>query len=103
MNSDIHNTLYAGAARVDITPSADCLMGGFAGRDHGCEGIHDHLYVTALALSRYGKKLVIIGVDILALNNEQMDRIWMFADKRLNLRPDQLFINSSHTHGRRSA
>jgi neutral ceramidase len=98
MNSDNHNTLYAGAARVDITPSGNCLMGGFAARDHGCEGIHDRLYVTALALSRHGKKLVIIGVDILALNNEQMDKIWMFADKRLNLRPDQLFINCSHTH-----
>ena len=98
MNSDIHNTLYAGAARVDITPSGNCLMGGFAGRDHGCEGIHDNLYVTALALSRHRKKLVIIGVDILALNNEQMEKIWMLADKRLNLRRDQLFINCSHTH-----
>ena len=98
MNIDVSDTLYTGVARVNITPSGNCLLDGFAGRDHGCEGVHDNLYVTALALSIHEKKIVIIGVDILALNNEQMDKIWMLADKRLNLKPDQLFINCSHTH-----
>jgi hypothetical protein len=98
MNSDTSDTLYAGAARVDITPSGNCFLGGFAGRKHQCEGIHDPLYVTTLALSRQGKKVVIIAADILALSNEQMDRIWIEADKRLALKPHQLFINCSHTH-----
>jgi hypothetical protein len=98
MNKNISDTLYAGTARINITSSGNCLLDGFAGRDHGCEGVHDNLYVTALALSGHGKEIVIIGVDILALNNEQMDKIWMLADKRLNLKPDQLFINCSHTH-----
>lgn len=98
MNSDISDTLYAGTARVDITPSGDCFLGGFAGRTHACEGIHDNLYVTALVISRYGRKIVIITADILALSNEQMDRIWMEAEKRFDLKPHQLFINCSHTH-----
>jgi hypothetical protein len=98
MNSDISDTLYAGTARIDITPSRDCFLGGFAGRTHACEGIHDNLYVTALVISRYGRKIVIIAADILALSNEQMDRIWMEAEKRFDLKPHQLFINCSHTH-----
>ncbi len=98
MNNNISDTLYAGTARININPSGSCLLDGFAGRDHGSEGIHDNLYVTALALSRHEKILVIIGVDILGLNNEQMDKIWILAKKRLNLKPDQLFINCSHTH-----
>lgn len=98
MNKDNSGTLHAGTSRIDITPSGNCMLGGFAGRDHGCEGIHDHLYITALALSKNGKCVVIISVDILALTNEQMDRIWALADKRLNLRRDQLFVNCSHTH-----
>ncbi len=98
MNKDSSNALYAGTSRIDITPSGNCKLGGFAGRDHECEGIHDNLYITTLALSRHGKKLIIIGIDIVALNNEQMERIWTLADKKLNLRPDQLFINCSHTH-----
>ena len=98
MNNDFSDTLYAGTSRIDITPPGNCKLGGFAGRNHECEGIHDHLYVTALALSRHGKKLIIIGIDILALNNEQMEMIWALADRKLNLRPDQLFINCSHTH-----
>lgn len=98
MNNEIFDTLYAGTARININPSGSCLLDGFGGRDHGCEGIHDNLYVTALALSRHEKKLVIIGVDILALNNEQIDKIWMLAEERLSLKPEQLFINCSHTH-----
>ena len=98
MKKDTSDTLYAGTARKNITSSGNCLLDGFAGRNHGCEGVHDNLYVTALALSEHEKKLVIIGVDTLALNNEQMDKIWMLAGKKLNLRPDQLFVNCSHTH-----
>jgi len=98
MNKDSSDALYAGTSRIDITPSGNCKLGGFAGRNHECEGIHDHLYITTLALSRHGKKLIIIGIDILALNNEQMEMIWALADRKLNLRPDQLFINCSHTH-----
>ncbi|MCD4736636.1 MAG: neutral/alkaline non-lysosomal ceramidase N-terminal domain-containing protein, partial [Bacteroidales bacterium] len=98
MNKNISDTLYAGTARININPSGSCLLDGFAGRDHECEGVRDNLYVTALALSRHGKTIVIIGVDILAFHNEQMDKIWMLADERLNLKPDQLFINCSHTH-----
>ncbi len=92
------DSLFAGTARIDITPTVPCHMGGFAGRDHGCEGIHDHLYATSLALFKDGNTTVISGVDILALTNDQMDKIWNMAGKRLNLKPDQLFINCSHTH-----
>ncbi len=90
--------LLAGAARADITPPTDCLLGGFAGRDHGCEGLHDNLTVTALVLSRLGKRAVIIGMDILKLSNEQVDRIWKRSDERCGLKPGELFINCSHTH-----
>jgi len=92
------NQLLAGAARADITPPVDCLLGGFAGRDHGCEGLHDNLSVTALALTRQGKRAVIIGMDILKLSNEQVDRIWKGANERCGLKPGELFINCSHTH-----
>jgi hypothetical protein len=96
--NNISGHLLAGTARMDITPTAPCHMGGFAGRDHGCEGVHDRLYATSLAISREGKTTVITAVDILALTNDQMDRIWNMAGERLNLKPDQLFINCSHTH-----
>ncbi len=98
MKTNLPGTLYAGVARTDITPSGDCLLGGFAGRDHGCEGIHDPLYATSLALVADGKKFVMTGVDILGFTNEQMDRIWKLAREKLGLQPGQLFINASHTH-----
>ena len=98
MNSGISDTLSAGTARAEITPTDDCFLGGFAGRTHRCEGIHDPLYATALAISKAGKKIVFIAVDILALTNEQLDRLWRKAEKKFDLKPCSLFINCSHTH-----
>ena len=51
MAADTASPLLAGAASVDITPPPDCLLDGFAARDHGCEGVAglpDGEYVEAL-------------------------------------------------------
>ncbi|MCE5250455.1 neutral/alkaline non-lysosomal ceramidase N-terminal domain-containing protein [bacterium] len=98
MAFDSNDILLAGAARADITPPVNCLLGGFAGRDHGCEGMHDPLSVTALALSRHGRKGVILGIDLLGLTDGQMDEIWKRSGQRFGLEPGQLFVNCSHTH-----
>jgi hypothetical protein len=98
MVSYSNTVLLAGSARTDITPPLDCLLAGFAARDHGCEGLHDNLSVTALALSRYGKRAVILGIDLIGLADEQMDEIWRRSKRQFDLEPGQLFINCSHTH-----
>src|SRR5438094_9410147 len=45
-------TLQAGAARVDITPAegAALPMSGYASRQHGFDGLHDHIYARAIVL-----------------------------------------------------
>jgi len=95
MNDD---RLLAGAGRADITPPGDCILDGFAARDHGAEGIHDNLYATAVALTRKGKTAVIVGLDLLELSDGHMDSIWRRAKESFDLDPDQLFLNCSHTH-----
>lgn len=98
MTCNDDDTLLAGAAHIDITPPPDCLLDGFAARDHGCEGIHDELYAEAVAFSRHGDKAVILGLDLLGLTDDQIDTIWEKAERRFGLAPDRLFINCSHTH-----
>jgi len=84
--------------RSVITPPSDCILDGFAARDHGAEGIHDDLSATALALSRGGRMVVILGLDLLELTDDQIDIIWHRAYESYNLKPEELFINCSHTH-----
>jgi len=91
-------TLLAGAGRADITPPGDSILDGFAARDHRAEGIHDGLYATALAVSRFGRTAVILGLDLLELTDTQIDTIWRKAQDRFDLDPEDIFINCSHTH-----
>ena len=90
--------LLAGTGRTDITPPPDCLIDGFAARDHYADGIHDNLMATAIALSHNGKLVVIAGLDLLELTDSQVDRIRKKLKSRYNLEPCQLLLNCSHTH-----
>ncbi len=98
MTPDSNGATLVGMAKTDITPPPDCILDGFAARDHGAEGIHDNLYAVAMAISRNGGTAVIVGLDLLELSDEQMDSIWMRARDSFGLEPSQLFINCSHTH-----
>ena len=42
--------LLVGAVRRNITPPVGATMAGYAGRDHGAEGVHDELWLRALFL-----------------------------------------------------
>ena len=90
--------VHAGFARADITPNPDCILDGFAGRDHGCEGIHDNLTVTVLALARGEDITIIAGMDLLELIDSQVDEIWRRLQNRFGIERHRVFLNCSHTH-----
>ncbi len=96
--TDQTSRLLAGVGRTDITPPGDCFLEGFAGRDHYCEGVHDPLEATALALEAYGRRTVIVALDLLDLSDSLIDEIWTGAKTRFGLAPRDLLINCSHTH-----
>jgi len=55
-------TLQVGAAKIDITPSADAAlaMSGYADRKEGFKGIHDHIYARAIVVSDDAKLAAIV-------------------------------------------
>ncbi len=98
MNTIDSTLSYAGVGRTDITPPPDCILDGFAARDHRAEGIHDHLTVTAAAFSRKNKTAVIAGIDLLELIDPQIDEIRKRVLDRCGIPQHRLFLNCSHTH-----
>ncbi len=74
-------TLSAGAAKVDITPPADAAlpMSGYAGRQHGFDGIHDHIYARAIVLhdgTNYG---AIVTWELIGVPNQ----VWAETSERI--------------------
>ena len=93
--------LRAGFSRVKITPPVGTAMSGFGQRDAdptGCRGIHDDLYVRALSLTQGETEVLIMGFDLLFFSRDEADRYKGALGRALDLSPNQMLLNTSHTH-----
>lgn len=101
-NHDGRQVPYAmkvGTGMRRITPPIGTPMGGFAFRQHGCEGIRDDLYVRCLWMEDPdGSRIVILALDICTLDYNTVDQWKQEMNQRWGLLPEQILINTSHTH-----
>jgi neutral ceramidase len=89
----------AGAAAVDITPTAPMWLAGYASRDHASDGTIHPLWVKALALQdAQGHRAVIVTSDVLGFPKPMSVRICERMQKSLGLARADIMLNSSHTH-----
>ena len=90
--------LLVGAVRRNITPPVGATMAGYAGRDHGAEGVHDELWLRALFLCDGTNCAALLCRDLLYTTNEEMDLLAETFERRLGLTREQIFIANTHTH-----
>jgi len=92
--------MKAGFAKVNINPPIGTRMTGFGSRDrdHGCEAIHDDIYVRALYLACEGQEVLIMGFDLLFFSRDEADRYKGAIGRKVDLAPSQILLNTSHTH-----
>ena len=94
-------TIKAGFARVNITPPVGTGMTGFGTRDfdpEGCRGIHDDLFSRALYLKQSDSEMLIMGFDLLFFSRDEADRYKGAIGRATGLSPNQILLNTSHTH-----
>ena len=90
--------LMVGAVRRNITPPVGASMAGYAGRDHGAEGVHDELWLRAMFLCDGTNCAALLCRDLLFTRNDEMELLAETFERRIGLTPDQLFIANAHTH-----
>jgi len=92
--------MKAGFARVDVTPPVGTTMMGFGTRDmdHGCEGVHDPIYVRALFLEQGDEQALILTYDMCFVGREEADRFKGAIGRRFEILPRQILLNTSHSH-----
>jgi len=88
-----HSSLFAGAARADITPPVGIAMCGYGERTVGAQGIHDPLFARVVVLKDGHLSLAIVSADLVYLYS---DRIIAEARKKWNV--DYVILSGSHTH-----
>lgn len=85
-------TLSAGVARRLITPPKEIFLIGYGDRSKGNVGVHDDLTATALVFDDEQKRVAIVALDILTINEFIVDRV------RRRLSPTEVILCCSHTH-----
>ncbi len=90
--------LMVGAVRRNITPPIGAWMAGYAGRDHGAEGVHDELFVRALFLCDSDDCAALVIRDLCDIEDAEFDLLAGMFEQRLGLGRDRLFIANTHTH-----
>ena len=93
------NLFKVGLAKVAITPEKNIWMAGYAARNKPAEGkIHD-LYAKALVIIDGNRnRLVLVTTDLLGLPRDFTEVVSREARKKFNLKREEIFFNSSHTH-----
>lgn len=92
--------MKAGFQKIDITPPIGTRMSGFGHRDDTgpCDSIHDPLHARVLVMEHEGEMAVIIGFDLLFFSRPNASWIRDAICTRLDLKPSQILLNTSHTH-----
>ena len=93
-------TLEAGAAKVDITPSADAAlpMSGYADRKQGFRGIHDHIYARAIVLGDGSRLAALVAWGLIGVP----DPVWAELSQRIaretGIPSEYLLLCAVHDH-----
>ncbi len=92
------DTLRAGAAAVDITPTdfPVNMPGGFSA--NMAEKAHDPFHSRALVLDDGQTKLALVVVDVLGAGPDVLDEAKAIAAAKTGMTPDKMLISSTHTH-----
>lgn len=92
--------MRAGFARVKINPPPGTPMLGWAARDleHGCEKVHDDIFVRAVYVEHKGRQVIIMGFDVCFLGRPEVDRYKGAIGRVMDLPPSSILINTSHSH-----
>ena len=90
--------MRAGAARVDITPPLPVDLLGYVRRDVAARRVHDPLLATGVLLQDDGGTVVIIAADLVNLAPAFAERVRERVAAAVSCRPEQVLLNSSHSH-----
>jgi hypothetical protein len=91
-------SLYAGAARVDITPTRPILQAGFGQRTTPSTGVHDPLFAKALYLDDGRARVLIVTTDLICMPRPLADAVMAPLATATGLVRDEVLLCASHTH-----
>ena len=99
LSANAQGKLTAGVAKSDITPPVGTTLAGYgARRAQPSTGVHDPTEARALIIDNGTEKIAFVSVDHLGFDHGMVERIRGIASEATQIRPDHIYVMSSHTH-----
>jgi neutral/alkaline ceramidase-like enzyme len=99
LTANAQGKLTAGVAKSDITPPVGTPLAGYgARRAQPSTGVHDPTEARALIIDNGSEKIAFVSVDHLGFDHGMVERIRSIAYEATQIRPDHIYVMSSHTH-----
>jgi neutral ceramidase len=98
MNSaNAQQSIRAGAARENITPTYGTIMNGDF-LPNFAKVIHDSLYAKVLAFDNGSTRFVFVVVDNMSIDGDFINETKKKIQTEIGLKPEQVMISSTHAH-----
>ena len=94
-----NNTIWAGTAKVKITPEVPTQMSGYGGRKDPSKGVHDDLFLRVIAFSDGENKAVIISADLIGFTLPYWEETTKRLEREIGIPQDNILLCATHTHG----
>jgi neutral ceramidase len=89
--------IRAGLARRRITPPIPCLMAGFF-HEREATSVRDDLFCNAAVIESGGGHIVLVNLDLIAIDRGWGDEARALIAQRLDMPPQAVLICATHTH-----
>jgi hypothetical protein len=97
--ANAQSKLQAGTGKTDITPPIGTPLAGYGDRmGRPSTGVHDPTEARALVIDNGAEKLAFVAVDHLGFDHGMVERVRAIASESTGIKPDRIFVMSSHTH-----
>jgi|LSQX01.3.fsa_nt_gb hypothetical protein len=90
--------LFAGVARVDITPPIGQTMAGYGARTKVSDGIDDPLYAYAVAFEQGDQACAIVVADLIGIPRKYSDILRERVAELGDLPAERVMVCATHTH-----
>lgn len=91
--------LWAGTAKVRITPRTPVPMSGYGSRKEPFRGIHDDIFARVVALSDGVNKAVLISAEVIGFSHSFWEECTGLISKETGIGREYILLTAVHNHG----
>jgi neutral ceramidase len=90
--------IFAGTAKVMITPKVPIPMSGYGGRKDPFKGVHDDIFARVIVFSDGENKAILIAAEVIGFSNSFWEEFTELLTKETGIQKEYVMLSAVHNH-----